>query len=203
MPNRAEDQSSHGRPGRPRDPQTGEAILAATTELLREVGYRDLTMEGVARRAGVAKTTVYRRWESKSLLVFEAVFTRTESEPPPNTGTFEGDLRVMIARLVEEFSTPEAVATIPGLLADFGGDPMLRAQIQDRFLPPARDYWAGMLTEAIDRGEVRGDATVDASFHVLNGAVFSRIVLGGEIADQAFADELAELVLSGLTLSGA
>lgn len=51
---------------------------------------------------------------------------------------------------------------------------------------------------AIERGEVRADASVEASFHVLNGAVFSRIVLGGEAADDRLVDDVAEPVLSGL-----
>ena len=100
-----------------------------------------------------------------------------------------------------EWREPEAVATIPGLLADFGSDPNLRAQIQELFLPPAREQWAGLLSDAIERGEVRREASVDASFHALNGAVFSRIVLGGEEADERFADELGQLVLSGLSPS--
>ena len=157
-----------------------------------------MTIEGVARRAGVAKTTVYRRWPNKGLLVFEAVFTRTETAPLPETGSFAGDLRAMLVRLVEEFSTPEAVATMPGLLADFGSDPELRSLIQQRFLPPARDYWGQILQQAVEGREVREDASLDTTFHTLNGAIFSRIVLAGEQADDSFIDELAHLILVGL-----
>ena len=69
------------------------AIITATRELLAEGGVGRLTIEGVAERSGVAKTTIYRRWRSKSELVGEALRTLRQDEPPPDTGSFRGDLR--------------------------------------------------------------------------------------------------------------
>jgi hypothetical protein len=108
----------------------------------------------------------------------------------------------MLRRLVEELSNPEAVASVPGLLADFGGDAELRRSIQDRFLPPAREYWVQILERAVARGEVREDADAAVTFHVLNGALFSRVVLAGEEADRDFLEGLARLVLEGLAPGG-
>lgn len=185
--------------GRPRDPQRDHAILAATRELLREVGYARLAVEAVARRAGVAKTTIYRRWESKGLLVYDAVFTQTERASLPESGRLEGDLRVAVANVVVEFSAPEAVAALPGLLADFGSDPRLRQLIRERFLPPARAYLAAIFERARERDEVSEQAPVQLVFEALLGAVFLRAVLAEEPLSEELVDQLVALVLEGVS----
>ena len=83
--------------GRPRDPRIDAAILRATTDLLVEIGYSNLTMAAVAERAGTTKTALYRRWSSKAELVHEAAFPAapTAIETPP--GNFRADVRAMIA----------------------------------------------------------------------------------------------------------
>ncbi len=172
--------------------------MRATVALVREVGYAGLTIEEIARRAGVAKTTIYRRWENKGLLVYEAIFTRTESAPLPETGSFEGDLRVAVANLVAEFSSPEAAAALPGLLADFGRDTRLRQLIRERFLPPARGYVGAILERARERGEIGEEVSGDVVFEALGGAVFFRTVIVGEPPSERIIDELVELVLNGV-----
>lgn len=187
--------------GRPRDQRAHDAILDATRALLREGGYAGLTIEAVARRAGVAKTTVYRRWQSKGLLVYEAVLTRSEHAPLPEMGSFAADLRVAVANLVVEFSAPEAGAALPGLLADFGADPGLRQMIRERFLPPARAYLAALFARARARAEVREDAPVDIVFDALVGAVFFRTALAGGTLPAGDVDELVALVVRGVRRS--
>jgi AcrR family transcriptional regulator len=190
-------QPSPTRSGRPRDARAHQAILDATLALLREGGYAGLTIEAVARRAAVAKTTIYRRWQSKGLLVYEAVFTRSESAPLPETGAFESDLRVAVTNLVAEYSAPEAGAALPGLLADFGSDPLLRQLIREHFLPLARAYLAAIFAPARARGEIRVDAPVDMVFDALVGAVFFR-TLTGETPPSGGVDELVALVMKGV-----
>ena len=92
--------------GRPRDPRIDAAILRATTDLLVEIGYSNLTMAAVAERAGTTKTALYRRWSSKAELVHEAAFPAapTAIETPP--GDIEADIHAMIAAARDVFTSP-------------------------------------------------------------------------------------------------
>ena len=94
--------------GRPRSPEAHLAILTATLQLLGEQGFRGLTIEGVAERAGVGKTTIYRRWPSKTELVAEAIAQIRPPSAPPDSGSLEGDL----GGLMRE--QQERVAPLPG-----------------------------------------------------------------------------------------
>ena len=185
-------------PGRPRDLRSKAAILAATIELVRDVGYAGLTIEGVARRAGVSKATIYRWWENKGLLVYEAVFTRVESGPLPDTGNVEDDLRILVEGLVEEFSTPEAAAAMLGLLADFSSDDRLRELIRERFLLPSRTLVGAVLQRAVERGQICADVPIDVMLDALAGAVFFRVVLVGEDLVDEVVEDLVKLTLRGV-----
>src|SRR6185503_11853796 len=85
--------------GRPRDLAKDEAILVATIKLLSEVGYTRLTVAEVARRAGVSKPAIYRRWAQKSQLVVEAMVTQMPTRVPPDTGSTSGDLLALTEQL--------------------------------------------------------------------------------------------------------
>ncbi len=102
--------------GRPRREGADEEILRAALELLREKGYGELTVDAVAERAGVAKTTLYRRWPSKQALVAAAFAPRiARSEPPPDTGSLAGDATILlreICALKRELNDPELLDVV-------------------------------------------------------------------------------------------
>jgi hypothetical protein len=189
------------RRGRPRDPAVGEAILAATRELLVEVGYAGLTIEGVAARAGVAKPTIYRRWPVKGVLVSEACFGKTKAMPMPDTGDVAGDLRIIVGWGVDEFMAPEARAAVPGLVAELRSDSGVRRLIQERVLEPEYARVRQVLERARDRGELRTDVDLELLMDVLVGTVFARAVLLDHPLDDRLVDELVELSLSGAVRS--
>ena len=189
------------RPGRPREARVDQAVIAATCALLRDVGYARLSMDAIARRAGVARGTLYRRWHSKALLVYEAVFTRTEAAPFPDTGGLEGDLRAIVWSLLDEFAAPEAVAALPGLLADLDADQRLRRAITEQFLPPAREYLMQVFARAQARGEVAAHAPVREVFDALAGAVFVRALFTEGPLDDELGEALVALMLRGVESS--
>ena len=91
MSERAETAAVRRPPGRPRSERSHQAIVVATLELLAEQGFQQLTMEQVARRAGVGKATIYRRWPAKADLVKDAIRYFSAELPVPDTGTLAGD----------------------------------------------------------------------------------------------------------------
>ncbi len=121
-------------PGRPRDRRIDGAVLAATADLLVEVGYADLTVAAVAERAGTTKPAIYRRWRSKAHLVHEAAF------PSDGDALVVPDDRVARRRPAHDGRPtssrpsphPVARAAIPGLVAEFAADPGLHAALLER-----------------------------------------------------------------------
>ena len=139
--------------GRPRDPGVDAAIRAATVELLGEAGYARLTMDQVAARARVSKSSLYLRWPNKVALVADALQHRARAVPQvPDTGSLPGDMRVFLAALLR--SRHEASRALAAVSGEIATNPELR-QAWHRGL-------AGMLTSclrviverAVDRGEI-------------------------------------------------
>ncbi len=190
--------SSPSSRGRPRDPRSHEAIVSAAAELVAEVGYAATSIGAVAARAGVGKDTVYRRWRGKPELVFEAVFTTTDHAPVPDTGTLAGDLTALLRGLVEEFHAPAAAAALPGLLADFAADPVLRARIRSGFLAPSNERLRVVFERAETRGEIAAGTPVDLVLDTLAGAVFFHVGLVGEHPDPRLAEQLASVMAKGI-----
>ncbi|MER5483879.1 TetR/AcrR family transcriptional regulator [Streptomyces sp. NPDC002812] len=186
--------------GRPRDPRSHEAIVGAVTELVVEVGYAATSIGAVATRAGVGKDTIYRRWRGKPELVFEAVFTTTDSAPVPDTGTLTGDLTALLRDLIGEFHAPAAAAALPGLLADFAADPVLKARIRSDFLAPSKERLLIVFERAVARGEIAAAVPVDLVLDTLAGAVFFHIGLVGEQPDRQLADRLADIIAKGIEI---
>ncbi|MGY0235352.1 TetR/AcrR family transcriptional regulator [Longispora urticae] len=183
--------------GRPRDGRVDEAIAAATRELLVEVGYPGTSLELVARRAGVARTSIYRRWPSKAHLVYETVFTDVGPRTIPDTGDVAADLRTLVRAMIAEFGTPAAVAAAAGVLADFGADEGFRTLVREQFLAPVKQAVELVLRTAVARGELGDAVAVDTISGALGGAVFFRCVVLGEPADPDTAEDLVRLVLDG------
>jgi AcrR family transcriptional regulator len=186
-------------PGRPRDPRIDDAVLAATRELLTELGYRNVSIGLVARRAGVHRPAIYRRWPSKPHLVFEAVYPMPPTPLPVATdsGDFATDFRAYIARVVNDFRRPEAAAALPGLLADLSGEPEMRRSVIDRMDTASRRHVNDMLTRAADRGQIAPGTDAGVLFDCVVGSVIQRMVVTREPSDQ-FAGQLADLLIAGL-----
>jgi AcrR family transcriptional regulator len=189
------------RPGRPRSAAADASIVRATLELLVEGGYRGLTMEQVRTRAGVGKATLYRRYGSKQELVAEAVRHLNQPIPPPDTGSVRKDI-LAIARSVFEGAARVGGATfIPRVLAEAAGDPEMHAIFYANLVAPRRAIMAGVLRNAIDRGELRADLDVELAIDVLTGPWIYRLLISGGDASAVFAadpERMVDLVLPGM-----
>ena len=188
--------------GRPRDPAISEAILVATRDLLLEVGYANLAMEAVAARAAVSKPTLYLRFPTRAVLVFEAIFGKTKARPLPNTGSIRTDLYEAYAWAVEEFTAPEARAAIPGLLADVAASPELGQLIRAVVIGPEYARVKTQLEIAQSDGEVRDDVDLDLIIDAFIGTALGRVILLDHELVETYGRNLVDLLLDGASVAG-
>ena len=185
--------------GRRRSTRSHDAIVAATQELLVERGYRELTIEGVAARAGVGKQTIYRWWPSRAALVLEAYLAGSEAIPPPvASGSTRNDVRDLVVWLASVLAQPIGGRVVAGLVADLQHDPDLAEGFRREVVPARRRAMLAALERGRERGELRPDADLALAVDTLHGAVFYRLLLSGEPLDEDFAERLADQVLDGL-----
>lgn len=184
--------------GRPRDPAIDDAILTATRELLLRVGYSGLSMEAIAARARVSKPTLYLRYPTKGVLVFDAIFGKTKSIAMPDTGSLLTDLREAYDWAVDEFAAPEARAALPGLLADVSASPELANLVRATVIEPEYARVHALLKRAQHRGEIRSDADLPLVIDAFIGTAMARATLLDSPLDHAFSARLVELLITGM-----
>jgi AcrR family transcriptional regulator len=186
--------------GRRRSDRSHQAIITATQELLVERGYRELTIEGVAARAGVGKQTIYRWWPSRAALVLEAYLVASDRVQLPSldSGSTREDVRALIVWLARVLAEPTGGRVVAGLVGDLPHDLDLAEGFREDVVPARRQAMLAALERGRERGEIRADADLELAVDTLHGAVFYRLLLSGEPLDAAFAERLADQVLDGL-----
>jgi AcrR family transcriptional regulator len=193
------------RTGRPRSARADAAILDATRRALVDQGWSGLSMADVAARAGVAKTTLYRRWANRNELVVDALAALFDELRLPDHGTLAADIEDVVLQFAGLLERPEARAALLAVIAEAGQDPALRERVRtaivDRqkrlvVLGRHRAQRRGELPR--DEGEESARARVDLVFDVVAGAVVHRILVSGERVDPAWAAALSALLREGL-----
>jgi AcrR family transcriptional regulator len=175
--------------GRPRDPHTRQAILAAALALVAEVGYDRTTVDAIATKAGVSKPTLYRRWpHGKPELVADAIRERhAETSQIPDTGTLRGDLLALVA--IQTGQLLDDIHLACGLLTAMRTSPELAHVMQDHVIAGERARFGEVLARA--RVEQASPLIAD----VAGALIFTRVTITGEPVDRAFAEELVDNVL--------
>jgi AcrR family transcriptional regulator len=191
--------------GRPRSEEAHRAILAAVVELLPEQGLQGLTIEAVAARAGVGKTTIYRRWKTKNELVVAALEQLRPPEDPPDTGSLLGDLGAVVAAQRQRLGTSGLPRILPRVLGEAMDDPELHAEVVSRAIEPVRRMLRTAIERAIERGEVRDDLDVEAMIDILHAIPVYKLLVGrgdiGVIAD--VPRRTVPILLEGVSSSSA
>ncbi len=187
------------RPGRPRSVEADEAILEAATTAFIELGWDSLTIEGVAARAGVGKTTIYRRYPTRlDLLLAAAERLAEEKGAVPDTGTLPGDLFALVKAYLGMLSGTRAGRAIPAMVAATAKNPEL-ANAYRAFIATRRRESAVVLERAIDRGELPADLDVDLVLDLLAGPIFYRAFVSHEPSDDAYVSALVDTVLRAVS----
>lgn len=177
-------------------------MLAATLDELADHGYAQLSLDGVARRAGVHKTTVYRRWGGREALVLELMRERAAQEVPvPDTGTLRGDLLELAHAAAGIAATPGIEAVVRATIGALRHDAAL-GQIAAEFWAERMALDGQIVTRAIDRGEVEHGTDPRVVVEAVLGPVHLRLLAGGETPEPSFVEHLVNLVVRGVAPSG-
>jgi AcrR family transcriptional regulator len=182
------------RPGG-RSARVRAAVLDATLEELAAVGYVAMSFEGIARRAGVHKTTVYRNWHNREDLIREALLARSEVKVPvPDTGSLRNDLVAFGKALLANITAPEYEAVIRAVALEKSGDREL-ARV-------SRDFWEErfrlarvIVVRAIARGELPEGTDPTLFIETLIGPMYLRLLITREPMKPRFVKDLVDLIV--------
>ena len=182
--------------GRPRDPDMDQTILRATVELLSEVGYVGLTVADVARRAGVSKPAIYRRWSQKSQLVVEAMVTQMRPGKDNESGSVASDLLALTEQLLSLLTLTAFGRVLPGLVAEMAADASLAASYRDLIIKPNQLQWRAAVERGIASGELSPETDVDLVVNMLVGPLYFSLLITGDPLDPGYARAAVDLVLA-------
>lgn len=183
------------RRGRPRLESTDQAIFAAAAELIRERGYDGFSMAAVADRAGVAKTTVYRRWPSRSHLILDTL-TSVMRVAIFDSGDLRADLYAFARTLAAGMRAPGSRRLVAELTLATAQRPELGDAFSRLYAQRRADALA-MLERAQAAGELRPGVDHDILIDQLTGALHYRMLLRGEGPTDAYAERLVDGILEG------
>ena len=172
----AEEAPARGR-GRPRSAEADQAILDATLRMLGTHGVAGLTIEGVAAEAGVGKTTIYRRWPSKTHLILASISDIVPRGDPPDTGTMAGDMAALSETQRKRLAGSGLAGIVPRVLAESMSDPELHREFVERVVSPFRDLLRLFIERGIERGELRPDLDVEALVDLLHAMPVYNILM--------------------------
>jgi AcrR family transcriptional regulator len=179
-----------------RGPKVRAAVLAATLAELAGTGYAALTVENVARRAGVHKTTIYRRWKDREGLVTDAMTDLAATQVPfPDTGDIDTDLRRLARSFVAFLNSPTGQAVAAATLSDASRIPEV-ADAKHRFFEDRFRRAEPVISAAIARGELPAGTDPAELIRTLVAPIYLRLLVTGEPIDATTADNAAKVALA-------
>lgn len=185
--------ASRGR-GRQRSEESEDAILCATLTLLKKKPLRDITIEAIARKAGVGKATIYKWWPSKAYVALDAFLRKTNRMvPTPDTGSVETDLKEQLQYLTKFYTSPTG-RIFGQFLAEAQSDSEFAALFRERFMKPRREIAGVILDRAVKRGEIDGSLDRELVLDLIYGPVIHRVMN----MQAPFEPERAEAMVSAL-----
>ena len=193
----AEPLADHRKGPRRRGEVLERAILRAALDELTEVGYRRMTMDAVAIRAGTNKTAIYRRWPSRAALAV-AAYRRlvAAAEEPPDTGDLRSDVLALLRRANARMAAPQG-EILRGLLAETRDDPALFREVRDQFVHGGVSMWLTILGRAVARGEARPEVLTPRVATVAVDLLRNEFYLNGtpDIPDSAIVEIVDQVYL--------
>lgn len=184
------------RPGG-RSARVRQAVLDAAFAELGEKGYRGLSIEAVALRSGVAKTTVYRRWPTRDELVADALDSRSDrNDAVPDTGSLRGDLKEFCEGVSAKLTSNHGKAMLKSLVAAVDQSPEIVETVQ-RFWRERRDVGAQLIERWIERGALRPGTDADLVVEAILAPIYLRVLLPGGPLTEDVLQGFIDLALEG------
>jgi AcrR family transcriptional regulator len=183
------------RPGRPRDESVDTAVITATLDLVEEEGLAAVSMEAIAERAGVSKASIYRRWDGKGELLVDCVAGLVGAVQAPETAAIREVLIRILVQMRSFFTKAKAGQLFPWLVGEMAAGSDLGQRYAETVIIPRRAMVAGLIRDAVERGELRSDLDVDIAVDMLTGPAVMQKLLGaysppGDGWEERFVDHL-------------
>ena len=177
-----------------------DAIQAAFFEELAEVGYGRLSIDAVAKRAGVGKAAIYRRWRSKlDITVALTSAVAVAAIDVPDTGSLRGDIRQYLENASQALTHPLARHIIPDLLAEASRNPALADALVPTLRTPRRAKAAVLFRRAIKRGELPADSDIELCMDIMGGPLYWRLSVVSTPTSDDYLDRLTDKIMAAVT----
>ena len=185
--------------GRPRSERSRRAILDAAAHLLTERGYADITIEGVAARAGVGKTTIYRWWSTKADIYIDLYSELAlQIVPPPDTGDYVRDLVILVQGAFKLYRDTAAGPALAGIIAEAQSNPAISEKVRGRFAPSRRQVIMTILERGVRHGQIPPTADIQIAGDLIIAATWFSLLVGNRPLTAARAEHLVTAVLGGI-----
>jgi AcrR family transcriptional regulator len=205
MTTTSEPEQGQRKPGRPRSAQAHKAILEATLELLAQEGFQGLSIEDIAARAGVGKTTIYRRWSSKDELVIDAIHEVQVDLSTVDTGNFRNDLVTLFKSAYKGLMThPLLPQLVLRLISEFQANPEIFQVFLTQLLIPRIQRFMYMIEQAQAREEIRRDIDWTLALELIAGPIFFHLVITHYLEpsmsspDDQWVEQMIDAVMHGI-----
>ncbi|MBE8966822.1 TetR/AcrR family transcriptional regulator [Nostocales cyanobacterium LEGE 12452] len=186
--------------GRPRSIHADQAILQATLDLLAEVGYESMSIEAIASRAGVGKTTIYRRYTSKEELVADAIESLRDDLAIPDTDSFWGDMDILIKNAAKKIDSPLGRQTLALIISTASSNPQFAEVYWTKYTKLRREAFSKILERAKSRGEIHKDADVDLIIDLVSGSLYYALIFKPTAEPvEAYMRRTMNLLLKGIS----
>ena len=163
-------------PGRPRSAKSHQAILKATLELLGEAGFEAMSIEAISTRAGVGKTTIYRRYNGKEELVADAIESIRQDVVIPDTGNLWSDIDELIENAAKISLSPLGRQTVAMIISSAASNAQFAQIYWTKYLQPRREAFAVVIERAKRRNEIQTDLDSGLVFDSMSGIMFYALI---------------------------
>ena len=184
--------------GRQRSSESEEAILKATLQLLKEKPLRDITVDAIARKAGVGKMTIYKWWPSKAYVALDAFRKKMNRVVVmPDTGDTEKDLAELLYSIMSFYISPTG-RIFSQFLAESQSDPEFAALFREHFLKPRRESAGAFLDRAMKQGVIDRTLNREILLDLIFGPMVFRLMAGHAPLNRAESDAMIATLLRGI-----
>jgi AcrR family transcriptional regulator len=163
-------------PGRPRSIRSHQAMLQATLELLAEVGFDAMSIDGISARAGIGKTTIYRRYATKAELVADAIESIRAEVVIPDTGNLQGDIDALIQNAAQITLNPLGRQTVATIVSSAASNAQFAQIYWTKYLQPRRKTFAIVVERAKGRNEISTDLDADLVFDTMSAIMLYALI---------------------------